>query len=574
MAVATGVELSKLVLEQVLNLGRAALEDYVKDFFKDCIKSGVARANAEVLKKPMAEAVGFFIKRFIKELQINNVPKSSIEHHYKASIKRFIQNEAVRPVLGKAFEKDCQEIDYAELQRIWMQQYQNPEWQFPIEKFDWYRVAKEYVLEVQGIIEANAELRSLLEFELQKEIAENTKKIVENTTQLTPGFDLKKYRHSLQSSYGYLKLSALSINDHVESVKLWKMFIEPSVREAIPPLRYELPLDVQRQLQEQGRLEVDLSPKTLEHYRHQYLQQPRQKVLAALSTSQRTVILGYPGAGKSTLLQFIALEWAESKTEELPLLIELREYAIAQSKNFLDFLHRGHGADWKFDEKQLDQHLRSQPTLVMFDALDEVFDPARQSTVIDEIIYFAQQYPEVRVLITSRIIGYNPDRLKHAGFRHFTIQPLDRQEIHEFIDRWYSLALGHDTNRSWLAHRLAQAIAQSKPIQNLADNPLLLTMMAILNQEKELPSDRVNLYDQASKVLLSRWEVDYKRLQLRIDTIGRREKEEMLCRVAYEMQASEQGLKTNLITAKQLTKVVTKYLKDEDYSDPVRKQNR
>ncbi len=262
------------------------------------------------------------------------------------------------------------------------------------------------------------------------------------------------------------------------------------------------------------------------------------------------------------------MEWAESKTEELPLLIELREYAIAQSKNFLDFLHRGHGADWKFDEKQLDQHLRSQPTLVMFDALDEVFDPARQSTVIDEIIYFAQQYPEVRVLITSRIIGYNPDRLKHAGFRHFTIQPLDRQEIHEFIDRWYSLALGHDTNRSWLAHRLAQAIAQSKPIQNLADNPLLLTMMAILNQEKELPSDRVNLYDQASKVLLSRWEVDYKRLQLRIDTIGRREKEEMLCRVAYEMQASEQGLKTNLITAKQLTKVVTKYLKDEDYSDP------
>ncbi len=33
LAAATGVELGKLVLEQVLNLGKAALEDYVKDFF-------------------------------------------------------------------------------------------------------------------------------------------------------------------------------------------------------------------------------------------------------------------------------------------------------------------------------------------------------------------------------------------------------------------------------------------------------------------------------------------------------------------------------------------------------------
>lgn len=50
LAAATGVELGKLILEQVLNLGKSALEDYVKDFFKDCIQSGVARANAETLQ--------------------------------------------------------------------------------------------------------------------------------------------------------------------------------------------------------------------------------------------------------------------------------------------------------------------------------------------------------------------------------------------------------------------------------------------------------------------------------------------------------------------------------------------
>lgn len=50
--------------------------------------------------------------------------------------------------------------------------------------------------------------------------------------------------------------------------------------------------------------------------------------MEAVADSQRAVILGDPGAGKSTLLQYLALDWVEGKTELLPLLIELREYAI------------------------------------------------------------------------------------------------------------------------------------------------------------------------------------------------------------------------------------------------------
>lgn len=150
------------------------------------------------------------------------------------------------------------------------------------------------------------------------------------------------------------------------------------------------------------------------------------------------------------------------------MLIELREYAIAQVSSFLDFLHRGRGVDWQFDQQQLHQHLLEYPTLVMFDGLDEVFDRATQSTVIDDIIRFAQQYPNARVLVTSRIIGYNPERLQHSGFRHFTIQPLDTDKIHEFIDRWYDLSMGSDPNKTRLQQRLKDAIANSKAIHNLA----------------------------------------------------------------------------------------------------------
>jgi len=287
-----------------------------------------------------------------------------------------------------------------------------------------------------------------------------------------------------------------------------------------------------------------------------------------------SVILGDPGAGKSPLLQYLALEWVEGKSEPLPLLIELREYALAQSASFLDFLHCGSGADWQFDQQQLHQHLLDQPTVVMFDGLDEVFDRPTQSAIIDDIIRFAQQYPHARIVVTSRIIGYNPERFQHADFRQFTIQPLNETEMHEFIDRWYDLAMGADPDKVRLKERLKEAIAQSKAIQNLADNPLLLTMMAILNRRQELPRDRADLYDQASRVLLYHWDVDHKRLQLPLDAIGRREKQEMLRLIAYEMQAGEDGLKGHLISAERLTKILTDYLINQGFSAPREKAHR
>lgn len=582
LAVTTGVELGKLVLEQVLDLGKPVLEGYVQDFFKDCLSSGVSRLNTTALKTPMAEAVGYFIKRFIKELQINDVSETSIQHHYKATLKKFVQDKAVRPILGKAFEKDCKQIDYRQLEQIWAQQYQGSGWQFPSEEFNWRGVCKEYVYEVKSIVKANPELRSLLETDLLEDIARNT-------AQLSPGFDVETYRASLQSSYGYLKLYTLDSTDRVDAIKLWAMFIEQTVWETLPPNRYDLPLDVRQKPQFSKNSKFSMDTK-LAYYLRSQSEQPtllsdeelkhalvyyysRRKALEAVVDSQRTVILGDPGSGKSSLLQYLALEWVEGKTEKLPLLIELREFAINPSANFLEFLHRGRGVDWQFDQQQLHQHLLESPTLVMFDGLDEVFDRATQSTVVDDIIRFSQQYPKAQVFVTSRIIGYNPDRLQQSGFRHFTIQSLDTDEIHEFIDRWYDLSMGSDPDKVRLKQRLKDAISNSKAIANLADNPLLLTMMAILNRRQELPRIRTDLYDRASEVLLYQWDIEHKRLNLPMDAIQLREKREMLRAIAYEMQAGEAGLKGNLISAESLTRILTDYLRNQGFSDPREKAN-
>ena len=578
-------ELGKAVFEQVLKLGQAAAEDYVKDFFKGCLKDGIAAARPEVAKKAVAAALKAFLLIVADELEDQDLSQAEIRDRYDPALIQFVQDVSVRPLLGRAFEKDCTAIDTAALAVIWNLSTLKGK-PFPVlpAEFDWAQVGSKYLKKVRRIVRETPELRSLLETELLEEIAHNT-------AQISPGFDVAKYRESLQCSYGHLKLYAIDSTDRVDAIKLWRMFIEQTVREALPPMRYELPSDLKRQLQAEGQLETDLAADALEQYRSEYFQQPSRKVLEVLGRSplaplekggtgiqsppfigdwggKLAVILGDPGAGKSTLLQYLALEWVEGKTETLPLLIELREYVLAQSANFLEFLHRGRGVDWQFDQQQLHQHLQSQPTLVMFDGLDEVFDRATQSIIIDDIIRFSQQYPKAQILITSRIIGYNPERLRHANFRHFTIQPLSTDEIHEFIDRWYTLALGNDPDKPRLVTRLKEAIANSTAIQNLADNPLLLTMMAILNRRQELPRDRADLYDHASRVLLYHWDVDHKRLQLPMDAIGRREKQAMLRLIAYEMQTSEEGLKGNLISAERLTRILTDYLRDQGFSEP------
>lgn len=95
-------------------------------------------------------------------------------------------------------------------------------------------------------------------------------------------------------------------------------------------------------------------------------------------------------------------------------------------------------------------------------------------------------------------------------------------------------------------------------------------MMAILNRHQELPRDRPELYNQASKVLLHQWDVERALVEdTRLDpkTIDYKDKQAMLRQVAYCMQANEEGLAGNLISADDLETILTTYLKTIEVSD-------
>ncbi len=413
---------------------------------------------------------------------------------------------------------------------------------------------------------------------------------------LIPDFDWRRYHEGIQEQYGNLKLESLDTSGYAyNELKLWQMFVAQNVREVhqILPQIHEIPKEHQKRLRKSNQLEAEISTEELERYKKIYHKQPIRSVLEIVEdrvgaysvvgaqgrVPLHTVILGDPGSGKSTLLQYIALNWAKQPLKELslqpvPLLIELRTYIrnwdSQQCKDFLEFFHQGSGLVCRLNQHQLHERVKAGNAIVMFDGLDEVFDSGKREDVIKDIIRFTNDYPKVRVIVTSRVIGYKFQTLRDADFHHFMLQDLEPEQIKDFINRWHDLTFKDEADKIRKRQRLQTAIDTSSSIRELAGNPLLLTMMAILNRHQELPRDRPELYNQASRVLLHQWDVERALVEdTRLDpkTIDYKDKQAMLRQVAYHMQANEKGLAGNLISASALEKILTNYLKIIEVSD-------
>ncbi|MEQ8995993.1 MAG: HEAT repeat domain-containing protein, partial [Coleofasciculus sp. B1-GNL1-01] len=569
-----------LELKQIwLKLQQEKLEEYVSDFFKDCIPEGVLLASPNVLKNALLEALAQFLKLIEDELLVEcELTGAEVRDTYQVAIGQFIRDDEVKPILGKAFEKNCRIIDANQLRSIWVQRY-SPD--MPT-GFNWDGIAKQYVKDVKRLVRTSPELREQLELAIQESIEQQVREIAG----ITPDFNLTNYQKGLRERYSNLNLSSLDTTGCAyNELKLWQVFIPQNVRQVhqIVPQVYELPKEHQQRLRESNQLDTEISIEELTDYKQVYSQQPICSIREIIQDKDNypyLVILGDPGSGKSTLLQYLALAWAnyapnDASLQPIPLLIELRTYMrnrdVGQCKNFLEFFHDSSGIVCHLNQHQLVEQLKAGNALVMFDGLDEVFDPGKREDVITDIHRFTNDYPDVRVIVTSRVIGYKPQRLRDAQFYHFMLQDLEADQIQEFITRWHDLTFTDKADKQRKRERLQRAINTSKAIRELAGNPLLLTMMAILNRNQELPRDRPELYNQASRVLLHQWDVEralIEHQQLEIQTIDYKDKQAMLRKVAYQMQAAEKGLAGNLIAADELEIILTDYLKTLDINNP------
>jgi HEAT repeat protein len=409
-----------------------------------------------------------------------------------------------------------------------------------------------------------------------------------------PALDLASYFKRLEQQYARLDLNALTPPQREEylQILLRSVFVEPQVRAEPPPV--ELPKMTWDLLQTRGEVPGEdrfagLGLAELYRAREVYQRKPARPVLDILTErgNRLVTVLGDPGSGKSTLARYLVLSLVEGSGDArleqpgiahcLPLLVELRAYAglRAQGKcdTFLGFLgYLGRTEGYGLTEQGVDRYLREDGrALVIFDGLDELFDPAEREAVSRQIAGFATTYERVRVVVTSRIIGYRREILGGAGFSHYTLQDLDRPEIELFVRNWYELAFHQQPEEAEpRRRRLADAVEQSQSIRELAGNPLLLTILAIIGKHQDLPSERWKLYDHAAGVLVEHWDVNKHLADARIhaDFIGEEDKKELLRQVARRMQDGRGGLAGNYLPAEELQGEFEDYLATRYGRDP------
>ena len=280
----------------------------------------------------------------------------------------------------------------------------------------------------------------------------------------------------------------------------------------------------------------------------------RLSALDVLNAERKLVLLGGPGSGKSTFVNFVALSMAgellgvagpslatltaalpreEGDHEDpklqrwdhgalLPVQLVLRDLASqlppqgtpVDAETVWGFIcGRLKQAALEDFAPVLREELLRRGALVLLDGLDEVPDAlSRREQIKQAVKDFAATFYRCRFLVTSRTYAYQRQDWKLDDFAEVRLLPFTLGQMYRFVDAWYAHMVELDRltkpDAQERADVLKRAVGRNERIRELAERPLLLTLIAKLQTEKggALPEKREVLYDKAVEMLVNEWE--------------------------------------------------------------------
>lgn len=237
------------------------------------------------------------------------------------------------------------------------------------------------------------------------------------------------------------------------------------------------------------------NPEDCERFGLNQVTEQRVPGLDAVKRYNKLMVFGKPGSGKTTFLKYLAMQCIEGQFQpkRVPLFITLKDFAETSSAPDLKTYIIQYFSSYRISEALF----RQGRTLILLDGLDEVREEDTDR-VLKGIRDFSEQFHHNHIVITCRIAA------KEYTFEQFTeveVADFDQDQIRIFAENWFRLS------DSVKAKRFIQKLEKHKRIQELASNPLLLTLLCLVFGEAgNFPANRSELYKEGLDVLLKKWD--------------------------------------------------------------------
>lgn len=253
---------------------------------------------------------------------------------------------------------------------------------------------------------------------------------------------------------------------------------------------------------------------------------------SALSNNESDihVILGNAGSGKTFSLSRIALGILEgfnfSKKDKkdtvkklkklIPIILNCSE--MSECKNNDDIINSIYDKICIVSQKHrrnfflsAQSHMRKiimhylslGKFVLLFDGYDEVANTETRLAFSSVLIKFMEEYENCNFILTSRTQIYEKESFYNIPpEKTLYLSPLSKEQIREFLGKW-----SFPPNKS--GTELYRRIINTVQLENVASNPLLLTMIAHTYSKSDFLffGGRLTLYKQCCECLLKNWEV-------------------------------------------------------------------